>query len=429
MSDKLQNAREYILRNIESAEFKGGEKLPSARDLAEQTGISFTIMQMAFNTLIADGILTSGVSRQGTRVRKDWAERILPNSFLTFRPIWENLFRDKIHPQVPELFDIKAFHFGSCEVRVSSEAVAKQQEYLDLSEFFDSEFPDRSDFFNAQIEQFRSHDGRLYALPLMFSPWAFCCDEELFRKSGCPLPEPDWTWDDFLALLRSLHGKLPPQQVLASSKDPTRWLIYLTHLGGRIFERHEDGCKAVLNTPETLTALRKLQELYHILPRPEQCAERCALQLCTRQDILSYSLKGKFLPLPHVSGGENFSLMAGDLLCIRRTVNNFDTVRKIIRSVYSPELQQEIGRRRYGIPIRKSAAIQSFAENDPQDQIFFPQMFRIAATPHYAWGMVNGLIQEAMSGFLYSARTPQDFVDELNPVLQAIIKYTPETRK
>ncbi len=386
-------------------------------------------MQMAFNTLIADGILTSGVSRQGTRVRKDWAERILPNSFLTFRPIWENLFRDKIHPQVPELFDIKAFHFGSCEVRVSSEAVAKQQEYLDLSEFFESEFPDRSDFFNAQIEQFRSHDGRLYALPLMFSPWAFCCDEELFRKSGCPLPEPDWTWDDFLALLRSLHGKLPPQQVLASSKDPTRWLIYLTHLGGRIFERHEGGCKAVLNTPETLTALRKLQELYHILPRPEQCAERCALQLCTRQDILSYSLKGKFLPLPHVSGGENFSLMAGDLLCIRRTVNNFDTVRKIIRSVYSPELQQEIGRRRYGIPIRKSAAIQSFAENDPQDQIFFPQMFRIAATPHYAWGMVNGLIQEAMSGFLYSARTPRDFVDELNPVLQAIIKYTPETRK
>lgn len=185
----------------------------------------------------------------------------------------------------------------------------------------------------------------------------------------------------------------------------------------------------VLNTPETLTALQKLQELYNILPRPELCAERCALQLCTRQDILSYSLKGKFLPLPYVPGVENFSLMAGDLLCIRRTVNNFDTVRKIIRSVYSPELQQEIGRRRYGIPIRKSAAIQSFTENEPQDQIFFPQVFRIAATPHYAWGMVNGLIQEAMSGFLYSARTPQDFVDELNPVLQALIKYTPETRK
>ena len=55
MSDKLQNAREYILRNIESAEFKGGQKLPSARDLAERTGISFTIMQMAFNNEATQG--------------------------------------------------------------------------------------------------------------------------------------------------------------------------------------------------------------------------------------------------------------------------------------------------------------------------------------------------------------------------------------
>jgi len=429
MANKLQSAREYILRKIEFAEFKGGQKLPSARDLAKQTGISFTIMQTAFNTLIADGILTSGVSRQGTRVREDWAERILPNSFLTFRSIWKELFRAQIHPQVPELFDIKEFHFGACEIRVSSDAVANQQEYLDLSECFEAEFPERNDFFNTQIEQFQSHDGKLYALPLMFSPWVFCCDEELIRECGCSLPGADWTWDDFLTLLYALRGKLPSQQVLASSKDPTRWLIYLTHLGGKIFECRNGKYKAVLDAPETLSALQKVQELYNILPRSEQCAERCALRLCTRQDILSYSLKGKLLPLPHVSGGKNFSLMAGDLLCIRRTVNNFDTVRKIIRSIYSPEFQQEVGRRRYGIPIRKSAAMQSFVENDPQDQTFFLQMFHIATSPHYAWGMVNGLIQEAMSGFLYSARTPQDFVDELNPVLQAIIKYTPETRK
>lgn len=427
MADKLQNAREYILRKIELAEFKGGQKLPSARDLARHTGISFTIMQMAFNTLIADGILTSGVSRQGTRVREDWAERILPNSFLTFRSIWGELFRAKIHPHVPELFDIKEFHFGACEIRVSSDAVANQQEYLDLSEFFDAEFPDRDDFFDAQIEQFRSHDGKLYALPLMFSPWAFCCDEELIKECGCSLPKYDWTWDDFLTLLCALHSKLPSQQVLASSKDPTRWLIYLTHLGGKIFECHNGKYKAVLDTPETLAALQKLQDMYNILPRPKQCAERCALQLCTRQDILSYSLQGKFLPLPHVPGGQDLSLMAGDLLCIRKTVNNFDTVRKLIRTVLSSELQQEIGKCRYGIPIRKSAAIQSFIENDAQDRIFFPQMFRIANMPHYAWGTVNGLIQEAMSGFLYSNRTPQDFVAEMNPVLQAIIKYTPKT--
>lgn len=30
MADKLQSAREYILRRIDAGEFRGGEKLPSA---------------------------------------------------------------------------------------------------------------------------------------------------------------------------------------------------------------------------------------------------------------------------------------------------------------------------------------------------------------------------------------------------------------
>ena len=57
MADKLRDAREFILERIESGEFAGGEKLPSARDLAEQTRISFVIMQMAFMSLVTDGVL------------------------------------------------------------------------------------------------------------------------------------------------------------------------------------------------------------------------------------------------------------------------------------------------------------------------------------------------------------------------------------
>ncbi|UKI31271.1 MAG: GntR family transcriptional regulator [Lentisphaeria bacterium] len=170
MADKLQSAREYILRRIDAGEFRGGEKLPSARELAERTGISFPIVQMAFNTLIADGILSSGVSRQGTCIRKDWAERILPGSFLSFRPVWNELFSQKIRPQIPELLAVDHFQAGACEIRVTYDAVSLQKEYLDLSEFLEEEYPDRSDFFNARIEQFRSHDGKLYALPLMFFP-------------------------------------------------------------------------------------------------------------------------------------------------------------------------------------------------------------------------------------------------------------------
>lgn len=430
MADKLQSAREYILRRIDAGEFRGGEKLPSARELAERTGISFPIVQMAFNTLIADGILSSGVSRQGTCIRKDWADRILPGSFLSFRPVWNELFSQKIRPQIPELLAVDHFQAGACEIRVTYDAVSLQKEYLDLSEFLEEEYPDRSDFFNARIEQFRSHDGKLYALPLMFSPWVFCCDEELFQKAGCDMPGLDWTWEEFLDQLRELQEKLPANQILASYKDPTRWLIYLTHFGGKIFEQQQDGTfQCRLNSPETLDALNRLQELYHLLPRSEQRNTVCALRLCTRQDIASYQLQGSYLPLPRVPGDRKAgSLMAGDLLCIRKTVNNFQLVRELIREFLSPELQQEIGNRKYGIPIRKSAAIQSFDETDPVDQLFFSKMPQIVDVPHYAWPTVNELIQEAMADFLYSTQSPKEFAAELSPALAAILKYTRNTK-
>lgn len=430
MADKLQSAREYILRRIDAGEFRGGEKLPSARELAERTGISFPIVQMAFNTLIADGILSSGVSRQGTCVRKDWADRILPGSLLSFRPVWKELFSKKIRPQIPDLLAVDHFHSGACEIRVTSDAVSMQKEYLDLSEFLEEEYPDRSDFFNARIEQFRSHDGKLYALPLMFSPWVFCCNEELFQQAECNIPGSDWTWEEFLELLRKLRKKLPVHLILNSFWDPTRWLIYLTHFGGKIFEQQQDGkfvCR--LNSPETIEALERLQELYHLLPKNEHRNTACALRLCVRQDIASHQLHGRYLPLPHISGErERGSLMAGDLLCIRKTVNNFQLVRQLIREFLSPELQQELGNRKYGIPIRKSAAIHSFDETDPVDQLFFSKMPQIVDVPHYAWPTVNELIQEAMADFLYSSQSPKEFAAELSPALEAILKYTRNTK-
>ena len=38
MSDKLQTAREYILRKIENGELRGGDKLPAAREYSDEIG-------------------------------------------------------------------------------------------------------------------------------------------------------------------------------------------------------------------------------------------------------------------------------------------------------------------------------------------------------------------------------------------------------
>lgn len=100
MSDKLQSAREHILRKIEDGILCGGSKLPAAREYAEELGVSLAIMQMAFTSLTRDGILSS-VPRQGTYVREDWMERILPGSFQTFRPVWKQVLSELIARDVP----------------------------------------------------------------------------------------------------------------------------------------------------------------------------------------------------------------------------------------------------------------------------------------------------------------------------------------
>ena len=47
MADKLLQVREHLLEKIESGDIRGGDKLPGARELAEQLGVSLALMQTA----------------------------------------------------------------------------------------------------------------------------------------------------------------------------------------------------------------------------------------------------------------------------------------------------------------------------------------------------------------------------------------------
>ena len=170
MSDKLQTAREYILRKIENGELRGGDKLPAAREYSDEIGVSLAITQMAFTSLVRDGILTS-VPRQGTYIRADWPQRILPDSFQTFRPVWKNVLADLLREAVPSVRVCDKFREGAYEIVPTWTAQFRQEEYLDLAGLFDELYPDRSDFFMAQFQSFYSRSGKLYGSPLIFSPW------------------------------------------------------------------------------------------------------------------------------------------------------------------------------------------------------------------------------------------------------------------
>ena len=85
MKDKISQVRDFLLDRIESGEYPTGSPIPSARKLGESVDASFAMILQAVNALAGAGILHC-VSRQGSVVRPDWKERLMPNHFVVFNP-------------------------------------------------------------------------------------------------------------------------------------------------------------------------------------------------------------------------------------------------------------------------------------------------------------------------------------------------------
>ena len=100
--DKQQEFRDFILRGIRDGIYPGGSKLPGSRELVEPSGCAFTVVQTALNSLVREGILYS-VPRQGTYVREDWNQRILPENLRVFCPFWEKFLYKTLPSILPQL--------------------------------------------------------------------------------------------------------------------------------------------------------------------------------------------------------------------------------------------------------------------------------------------------------------------------------------
>ena len=68
------------------------------------------------------------------------------------------------------------------------------------------------DFSHMACDEFSSlTTGELLAIPLIANPTVCYLDKRAFKRANIPLPQQDWTWDDFLDICRSLKksGQMP----------------------------------------------------------------------------------------------------------------------------------------------------------------------------------------------------------------------------
>lgn len=434
MSDKLQSAREYILRKIEDGTLPGGAKLPAAREYAGECGVSLAIMQMAFTSLTGDGILHS-VPRQGTYVREDWRDRILPGSFQTFRSAWKEVLGDLLARDLPEVRVCDRFKNGMYEIVNTWTAQFRQEEYLDLADFLEEVYPDRGDFFLSQFHSACSRGGRLYGIPLIFSPWVIACNVDMIRAAGAEVPLPGWLWEDLLSLVRQLRKVYSADQTLSLWPLSSLWVNFLFRSGGAIIVRENGEYEVRLDDPRTLNGFRRIFELQRLLGREKdvltynQAKQRflegaSALFGATREDMNFQSpMNWTCVPLPIVPGGSDRQRQAADLFCVRRQVNNFDEVKAMIRLLLSSEVQERLGRIRYGIPIRRSAAIRSIDEEDPRDSVFFSEMARIAPDCTLAWPELYRMVFRCADRMWEEQLDPAEVLPELAAAMRVFIRY------
>ncbi len=391
MKDKVSQVCDYILDRLESGEYRIGEQIPSARKIEQEVDASFAMVQHAVNTLAQAGVLQS-INRKGSVVRENWQSSLLPNHLLYYDPMreWVPGLQKLVETGLPDFRFCSAFERGMFELRTTTDIQQNKADYLDLYPYFRQLYGDGSEFFETPFQGFVDSKGALPGIPFIFSPRVIIYNPKVLRKYHCPEPHPNWQWHEFLATVQELRKHLISDRVLNFYPEPFFWINFVFRCGGLILETGSaDPVK--IDSPETCAGVAAVRELYRILgPMHYEdgflqtfIADQSAMLLTDRQSLCFFKHHNydgwKAVPLPQMPGGNTKTSQATELLCVRRECVDPEMITRFISFMLSEQVQNYIADEKYGIPIRKSAAMRSISAEDPRDCLFRQEMANMSA--------------------------------------------------
>lgn len=395
LAGKTVHVRQHVLDRIESGEWPIGAALPGARDLAAALGISFVKVQQAMETLALDGVIEIR-PRIGAFVRPGWRDRVLRDNLSVFnrRQLlpWVDGLEAILATEMPGLRLTDAFPHGMVEISTVLNVQRHHDHYLDLSSLLPDVLAATGPVFAQAFAPGRVQ-GRVVGVPIIASPRFLCFNPEVLTRHGCELPTPGWTWDQFMATVRRLAAAMDPILILDWLCQPHFWLNIVRRAGGRLFNETGEDPIAV-DSPETRRGLHLFRELSDALGRPDHRQEaftvafargEAAMAMGTRQFTAALRQRGwdgwSAAPMPLIPGGADTTSQAGDLICIRDTCTDPEFARRLITLMLSPTVQGHLAALRYGVPVRKSSAMESLDLNDPRELLVLSEMDRMSCEP------------------------------------------------
>jgi ABC-type glycerol-3-phosphate transport system substrate-binding protein len=154
-------------------------------------------------------------------------------------------------PYMAESFDC-FYDWGNSSPDIVMESVT------DLSPFLEHESSEYvQDFLPGRIDGFTSN-GFVYGLPVSNSLSLVKYNAALLNELGIEPPNPNWTFDDLLRLLKEVAVKSANREIYGSS-NLEKYL--LNGFGAQFYELDQEPVEININTPETLQAFYQLLDM------------------------------------------------------------------------------------------------------------------------------------------------------------------------
>ena len=376
MNIQSETVRKYVLAHLEDGSFSPEKRLPGFRKIADELKISCPVVQNSLDKLVNEGILLAK-PRSGLYVEPEWQYREIRGSLRVFRtkhPIpWLEKFRSEMEKELPQLHVSTRFQRCPLEITTTVFAQSRQDEFMDLMPFLKECYPDLKPFYAEQLKPFTSN-GRLIALPFVFSPRLIALNRRMLREAGCAEPSPDWVIADLAALTAKLRKKFPQERILGRRTIWFFWINFVLSCGGTLFDP-QDPKTVRFDSPEALEGFRMARLLNPPAKSLELPLDECAVMIIDRQTRRRISGDmgdgWLYLPIPgNTPGRTGISMQATELFAVRRGSLDRDLIAPVIRFLWSEKFQDHLASLRYGIPIRKSSAEKSFADCGEPDAQF-----------------------------------------------------------
>ncbi|HVM10943.1 MAG TPA: sugar ABC transporter substrate-binding protein [Actinomycetota bacterium] len=273
----------------------------------------------------------------------------------------------------PDLFLINYRFFGQFAAK---DALAPAGPRLDASGSLDEE-----DFYEEPMEAFR-WENELMCLPQNVSSLVVYFNRDMFEAGGVPLPEPGWTWEEFVDAAAALtvddNGD-GTAEVHGVGIEPSiiRVAPFVWSNGGDLVDDEERPTRLALDSPEAKEALQRLFDLGRIGVMPseeEREAEdeetrflngRLGMVLSSRRSTPNFrsitAFEWDVAPLPVM--GEPAGILHSDAYCMTAASGRKDDAWRFVEFALGAEGQRIVAASGRTVPsLREVAESEAFLD-------------------------------------------------------------------